>query len=232
MIISDTYAFIQVPRTSSSTISGNLVDIHGGAEPDIHVAVGEEVNGEVHDISNRFVFGFVRNPYEREFSQWKYHSRKKGDVFTEITFEQWVLWRYRNLDLPESWFFDTTVYNYLRTFSRYPQLGFFLDNEGSMHTDFIGTYERRQEGLDFAYAQLGFTDQSGKTREQSNGPEPTSSYQEYYTKEMIELVTERYMPDLIAFGYSFEERESQCMRPDLVCDRQFRNIETRRYLHK
>lgn len=231
MVIGPTYIFMQVPRTSSSSITWNLCKKYEGHQVNIHGTFAD--TGHDEDREGRFVFGFTRNPYEREFSEWRYHASKKDDVFQPITFEQWVLWRYSDLTLPEEWF-RPKAYHYLQSFSRYPQLGWFMDEQGDIITDYIGCYENRQVHLDHIYSHLGFPDQTGRFLEASHGPVTTDQYQDHYTNEMTDIITDRYLPDLLAFGYGFEQRETIYMQPEphLVSEKDFRLLENTQYLNK
>ena len=97
MLITDKFIFVQVPRTSSSSMTAAIESIMYSEMPDIHASFLE---GYELDITNKDIYAFVRNPFEREFSQWKYHASKDDDVLEPITFEEWVYWRYSGLTLP------------------------------------------------------------------------------------------------------------------------------------
>jgi hypothetical protein len=231
MIIGSNYAFIQVPRTSSSSTSENLQYKHGAKYIHLHGTVRDTKV----DLDGLFTFGFVRNPFEREFSEWKYHTTKPDDVFEPISFTEWVLWRYADLELPRSMFNaydgDFDCYEYLRTFSRYPQLGYFLDSEANLITNFIGRFENREEDLTYVYDLLNLEDRKFYMMEEGCIRIPTSEYQKYYTNETHDIISERYMPDCLAFGYSFDKRESLYMAPHLVTEFPFIQHEGP-YLHK
>jgi len=158
--------------------------------------------------AGKTVFLFVRNPFEREFSEWKYHAGKRGDVPHNLSFTEWVYWRYADMPLPESYFGRPGVSDYLRTFSRYPQLGWMLDTECNLKTDLIGFFETRKESTESILSELGIPlDSTYPITEASHQRVPTSDYRKFYTAKTRKLIEDRYKPDLEAFGYTFESRE-------------------------
>lgn len=232
MIVGNDYLFIQVPRTSSSSISVMLLDELGGEQPNLHHAMCDDNRP---CITNRFVFGFVRNPWEREYSQWTYHTAKQN-ITKRPTFEEWVLWRYSDLELDpfckEQQAID--VHRYHRTFSVQPQLGFLMDRDGDLQTNFIGRFETKEQDWAFVQNRLGIEIDEMPYYEQSMGKLPDVTYMDLYTDEMRDLVAARMMPDIEVFNYVFDQREAVERKPslDLLTDYDFlERTSTHGYLH-
>jgi hypothetical protein len=86
--------FIHVPKTAGLSVEKalNLEVLRNKPERwngKTHVSFGHVVDRRIpHDLTDKFVFSFVRNPYDRAVSNWRYST--KG----EITFKQYL----KNLD--------------------------------------------------------------------------------------------------------------------------------------
>lgn len=201
MIVGNDYLFIQVPRTSSSSMTQVLLR-EGGKETSIHQAM---VDPGRPCVTNRFVFGFVRNPWDREYSQWTYHTTK-DDFIIRPTFEEWVLWRYSDLKLESSKYFRRErSAEYLKTFSVQPQLGFLMDRDGDLQTNFIGRFETRAEDTTFVLNRLGIEVDEYPHYEGSWFKDQEKTYRDFYTAEMKELIESRMLPDIEVFNYVFEQ---------------------------
>mgnify|MGYP001138586472 CR=1 FL=1 len=139
MIENKNYLFIHVPRTAGSSLGYVLhTALNGDRIYDIHSSFSELENTCPKRVKNKFKFGFVRNPFEREFSQWLYHAYKPEFLVTP-TFEEWITWRYSDYKMPKSFIAKGhDAYNYLKQFSVLPQIGFFLDKENNYKIDFLG----------------------------------------------------------------------------------------------
>lgn len=228
MLITDKFIFVQVPRTSSSSMTEAIMEVHATATTDIHASFLE---GFEVDTTGRDIYAFVRNPFEREFSQWKYHTSKEDDVLEPITFEEWVYWRYSGLTLPLSRFRSEWVHGYLRSFSTLPQLGWLLNKESELLVNNIGFFEDRAKYTELFCDQMGVPTTDFPHIEKSHGPIPTSDYQEHYTQHMREVIEKAYLPDLQAFGYGFGKDSNQEIDLSKVTDFSFLNGEGY-YLHR
>lgn len=232
MIIGKDFIFVQVPRTSSSSASGAISQALGLDElaiPTIHASFLDEP--EI-DPAGRPVFAFVRNPYEREFSQWKYHSFKTDDIKKPISFPDWVEWRYADKELPAEHFLDADVEDYLRTFSRYPQLGWLMNQAGELMVTHLGYFEEREKYTEQMLAAMNATVDKYPHFEASDTFVPTSQYLDYYTEHTLNLISERYKADIEAFGYTKDKLErSHDLDLDAVTDFSFLG-EVPYYLHK
>lgn len=123
-----------------------------------------------------FKFAFVRNPYERCVSAWKYEI-KMGYTPSEKNLLEFV----RGL--------NPTDFN-----SKYLNQYDFVNG-----CDFIGKYENLQE--DF----YTICDKIGIPRQQLPHVNKTKHkhYTEYYDEETCQIVAEKYKKDIEYFGYKF-----------------------------
>jgi hypothetical protein len=156
-----------------------------------------------------FKFSFVRNPWDRIVSEYKYRGHP-----VRIDFKTYL---FRHLPAP-GW---TDSYSHI-----IPQYDFLYDGEGKCLVDFVGRYENLQADFDAVCARLGIPQTPlprvnrsmddawpGTFREfrrrlrravWSREREHTfSCYTEYYDDESREAVGRMFRKDVEAFNYSF-----------------------------
>ncbi len=157
------------------------------------------------DISSYFKFCFVRNPFDRAVSDWKWLCKDQqiSGSFTDYllsknTFSK-VLTGERNKD----WRGDHII----------PQYEFIHDEQGNLLVDFIGKFESLQKdfqhvcnALNIPYSFLpNVTGANGKLTT-NNEPAMVKSvnYIKYYDEESLSLVKSIYAKDFETFGYNME----------------------------
>lgn len=138
--------------------------------------VKEVISNEKYN--NYLKFSFVRNPYERCVSAWKYNI-KMGYTSSEKNLLQFV----REL--------NPTDIN-----SKYLNQYDFVNG-----CDFIGKYENLQENFDIICDKIGIPKQKLPHK---NATEH-KHYTEYYDDETRSIVAEKYAKDIKYFGYKFAE---------------------------
>lgn len=201
--------FIHIPKTGGSSINPLLwpgkrteadlwmgfVDRFrnkyqtGGLQHLLARYVREEVGSEV--FASYFKFAFVRNPFDRLVSQYAYLSQRAD------------LREY--LQVPEG----TPFRDYVRIVEDSdhvqvkPQIEFTHDVDGTQLVDFIGRFERYEEGFNHVMTVLGLPDLQLPHNNQSVRER---DYRQYYDDETAEIVAVRYAADLAAFGYSFDSQ--------------------------
>ncbi len=157
-----------------------------------------------------FTFSFVRNPWDRIVSEYKYRRYP-----VTIDFKTYL---FRHLPAP-GW---TGPYRHV-----IPQYDFLYDDAGKLLVNFVGRYERLQADFDTVCARLGLPptplpranrslDDSAprSLRERwwrvrrsvwSKERDHTfAHYTEYYDDESREYVSQLYRKDVEAFDYAFD----------------------------
>lgn len=158
-----------------------------------------------------FKFAFVRNPWSRLVSIYKFLGRDKN-----IDFRTFLLGPFKNYFFEhQHWFVG-------------PQSGFVYSKEGELLVDFLGRFEDLQNGFDHVCKQIGIPpgklphvnksednesilDEAGyqnsgvssETSRSSDCPEH-QKYQDYYDEETIDCIAHLYRKDIELFGYDFE----------------------------
>ena len=129
-----------------------------------------------------FKFAFIRNPWDRAVSHWKYAVKDWG--FKENF----------------SSFLDIVLRDASKMIT-FNQLDWITNKKNEVKVDFIGRFENLQEDFDKICDKIGVPKQQLSHRNASKH----KHYTEYYNKETIQIVAESYAEDIKHFGYEFGE---------------------------
>jgi hypothetical protein len=218
--------FVHIPKTAGQSIENFFLAWHGltwkerarllikrngdpacGPEQLAHMTAQEYLDfGYLTSdtFDSYFKFAFVRNPWERLVSEYKfmkeYHERH--------SFKEFVL---RGLPR-ESAYLDS--YRHIT-----PQCEFLYNSDGKLMVDFVGRFEHLQSDFDYVCKRLGIEDSllphvnSSRERHSklkkrlkrslSGRNALTKPYTWYYDTQLIDRVGEMYDADISAFGYRF-----------------------------
>jgi len=200
--------FVDIPRTSSSSIRSELGKKFGKAHGKINILETEHAVKqiiidhrtaiEMRDFIGQlkwgklFTFSAVRNPWDRIFSI--YHYRKKKN------------------DIPKQWSFKDYVYQLEKATAksehfkyrgyRFGASDYILGEDGKIIVDFIARYENRDEDLKVIAKRLSLKN-FGKLKIQSAKPKG-AHYSEFYDLETQEIIRRLYFKDIELFDYKFE----------------------------
>jgi len=158
-----------------------------------------------------FKFAFVRNPWDRMVSCYKYMGMPDN-----LGFKQYLTGK-----------FQTKEWKNMYWFTR-PQSEFLYDEGGQLMVDFVGRFENLQADFNEACERIGIgavelpcvnrseqkpakstsaLSQAKKLFSPSDSAVTVTSkrYQDYYDDESRGLVAELYKRDIELFGYSFDQ---------------------------
>jgi hypothetical protein len=226
--------FVHVPKTGGMSIENVFVRLVGLTWPNrapllllgnddpglgpprlAHLKAGEYVaRGHLaaEQFATYFKFSFVRNPWDRIVSEYKYRGYP-----VKIDFKTYL---FKHLPAP-GW---TDTYCHI-----IPQHDFLYDEAGKLLVDFVGRYESLQADFDKVCARVGIPptplprvnrsmeearlDTFRELRKQlrraiwSRERKHTfPHYTEYYDDESREFVGRLFGKDLEAFNYAFDDR--------------------------
>lgn len=156
-----------------------------------------------------FKFSFVRNPWDRIVSEYKYRKYPMKIDFKTYLFKH----------LPAPGWSDTYCHII-------PQYDFLFNDDGKLLVDFVGRYERLQADFTTICAHIGLADQTvphvhrslekkqPKTLRQylshtwhslwdKQRKHTFQHYTEYYDDESKEFVAQLYKKDITTFNYAF-----------------------------
>jgi len=208
MILRQGFWFIDIPRTSSSSIKAVLGESCGCVYGKTNLLEKQYATPQILDdhlpasdmrtMLGRFIwdkiftFTIVRNPWERNFSMFNYR-KKEGSIPQKLTFRDYVL----ALDKIEE-HRDMFWYHAHRCGASH----YVLDAEGTVIVDFIAKYENRSEDLQAVGSRIKIRNLEG-LHIQSVSPNH-KHYSEFYDEELKEIIQRRFARDIELFDYTFE----------------------------
>ena len=218
---------IRIPKNGTTTLESAMPEIHH--LPGIGRKCPRHKHRTYSDImyklgscgiaaSDCFTYSFVRNPFDRQVSQWRFSMRhtyvwkcKRNIDLNKLSFSEYVKQMVADGEYPYT--------NHLPTWSPIPghqhkKFGgdvrsdqcYYLqsnpmDAEPIIDIDFIGRFETYQESFDELCSIIGLP---GKKLSHRNKTKH-KHYTEYYDDESRAIVAAIYAKDLEYFGYKFGE---------------------------
>ena len=181
-------------------------DTTQGTEKLAHLSAAEYVDyGYVsrQEFSEFFKFSFVRNPWSRILSEYRYRN-----YFHHLSFRDFVLNK-----MPKPGWDDK--YRHVM-----PQYDMLYDQQGNLMVDFVGRFETLQQDFDRVCEHLEITDSLLPHRNRSdkksrdlkrkirnylfmNGENQRRGVAEFYDDETRAAVAEYYRRDITTFGFEF-----------------------------
>lgn len=202
MIKKDNWVYIHVPKTAGTTTEMLF-------EKQYFLKVEDEVHTTVYDIEDKkdkFIFGFVRNPYTYEWSIWNYHKNSWG-IFDE--FDEWCAFRfdgkkdecyekYEHLPIRKrSGSKEELDYGY-SLFIR-SQAGYFCDENKKCIASKIYRFEQLKESWDEIQKRINMD-----IKMDVYDRVYKDDYKRDYTDYSYDLITKHRAKDIELFGYNFD----------------------------
>jgi len=159
-----------------------------------HLNVMDKTQEWFHPSQNNiFVFGFVRNPWDRAVSSWKFGSLDDDWNMNFVDF-------CRNLKKLEIYPKSGIAKNGLliHVCEQHP---FLVDTNKNLKADYIGRFETIQQDFNIICDKIGISPQQLPHKNKSKH----KHYTEYYDDETRQIVAETYAKDIELFGYEFGE---------------------------
>ena len=192
------FVFVHIPKTGGTSIESLFIK-----DPDIRVLIAncrKDVPGKHHmvrDINSGllkkyFVFTFVRNPWDRMVSYYKFRIKRSCKMHNHGgSLKEWVSFLYSDDVLKiKANQFNLAIKN---------QYEFLVSKSNEISVDFIGRFENLQEDFDIICEKIGIPKQELPHNNKTNH----KHYTEYYDDETREIVAKKYAKDIEYFGYKF-----------------------------
>ncbi len=224
--------FVHIPKTAGTSInnllgqkgnnpiigSGNIFKIGRSNRfdpPPSHLRADDYLKYDFvtpEQFESYFKFAFVRNPWDRLVSEYKYRR-----LSHKYDFKTYLLHKFPRPEWSDE---------YCHVL---PQYDFIFDEEGNQRVDFIGRYENLKEDIKVVLEKLGLKSRSLPHKNRSLslnrnfGQSPVevlknvrdvfsikvrrntyTHYSQYYDDEAREVVAEVYKNDILTFGYQFQ----------------------------
>ncbi|WP_196137745.1 sulfotransferase family 2 domain-containing protein [Aliikangiella sp. G2MR2-5] len=181
--------FIHIPKAAGTSISQSLY-----GENTFHFTADTYNFLPREDFNEYFKFAFVRNPYERilstykySFKQFKEHPKTSVAFVTRFkSFENFVLEWVNRKNISKHYFF-------------YTQERYISDQTGKLLVDYIGKFETVDEDFKFVARKLNIDKELMHTNKSPKRKEET-----VYTEDMANKVFNVYKNDFMLFGYDKE----------------------------
>ena len=141
------------------------------------------------NIQYFYTFTFVRNPYSRVYSTWKflqYQKQQQNPIFNDI--DQNVLISFNEFI---SFLANSDFYSWI-----IPQIYFITSNQ----CNFIGRYENFNNDLVFLLDKFGINSEIPHLNKLSLN---INEYKNFMTRDIQNLIYKKYEPDFIEFKYSY-----------------------------
>jgi hypothetical protein len=215
VLVGKDFIYVHVPKTGGQSIEMVLEPISESLF-DQHSILFDAVKQDNINFDDKFKFGFVRNPYDLEVSNYFWHTRTNDRVNID-NFNTWIKWKYEEdstLLTPDD-FANEETYWYLKGFCRNPQVGFFVDNNAKFLSDFIGRYETINDDWNYICDKMDWNYKLGH-HYPSVGRQ--KDYRQYYNEESYDIVTNNYKTDLEVFGYDFDGNFNKEIKLDYPID--------------
>ncbi|WNC69651.1 sulfotransferase family 2 domain-containing protein [Thalassotalea nanhaiensis] len=186
--------FIHVPKAAGTSINLALY----GKTLDHYSAL--EIKDKFPTLfSNCYKFSFVRNPWARALSAYKFAKVEKTESMGIRSPEQYRITEFDS--------FESFVKTWLKykdpleiDFVFQPQFRFLYDDAGDLLVDFIGKVENLDSDMEVVQRKLGMEIEVSH----SNKTESMSNYRDAYVDdEMIEIIRTKYKKDIELFNYEF-----------------------------
>ena len=183
------FVFIHINKTAGSSIEKALkLRFEHKTALQKRTEIGEEL------WQDKFVFGFVRNPWDKVVSHYHYRVRtnQTGLGDNHLSFEDWVRKAYGDND---------PVYYDLPTMFM-PQTNWLVDDQGELIVTFIGRFENLTDDFRTVCSQIGRHAELPHVKSSKR-----ADYQRYYSDETREIIATWFAEDVRRFDYRFEESE-------------------------
>lgn len=178
---------IDIPRTASSARARLFAEMPENEFPakavqakywtgvHKHATALEHLEYSPEKFSDYFKFTFVRNPWARMVSFFRYRQRKFG----ASDFRQYII-KNKRKDLNTQ------------------QIDYLVDKKGRILVDFVGRFENLYEDFDIICQRINF-----EQRLEVMPEKIIANYHSFYDNRTRKIVARRFKDDIELFGYSF-----------------------------
>ncbi|ANG61226.1 hypothetical protein A8C75_01295 [Marinobacterium aestuarii] len=221
MVINSHYQFIfvHIPKSAGTSVMKSLSQLRGNnkrwlantkhetlVDFDAQFESRKNLYDRVRGMNprNYYRFGFVRNPWDRMSSFYRYLTEKqpRHEIMTISSFKDFLIKTEEGCDWIQT----------LHTMR--PQIDYFTNTDGNLNIDFLGHFEFLQEDLELVGERIGCRIKLPHLNSSTNSKR---DYRSEFDNEMIEIVARRFREDIAHFGYAFDN-----IQPSVRCSKALR----------
>lgn len=179
------FVFIHINKTAGSSIEKAL---KLRFEHKTALEKREEIGRERWD--GKYVFSFVRNPWDKVVSHYHYRVRTNQTNLADrhLSFAEWVCRAYGDN--------DPLYYDNPKMFM--PQIDWLVDENHDLLVNFVGRFERLEDDFRIVCERIGRNAQLPHVKSTQR-----ENYRSYYSTETREIVAAWFADDLRHFDYQF-----------------------------
>lgn len=184
--------FVHITKTAGTSVANSLF----GYLPYHYTAIDYRVIYGEKTFNQYFKFAFVRNPWDRLYSAYRYLNAG-GWNDDDKKWAQDNLSQYDSfVDFVKRWLTKDNIYKH-RHF--WPQTRFICDNKNRLLVDYLAYFETINNDYDVIRKKLGIGHDIGH-----HNANPGNSYKDAYNDESRNIVEKVYADDISLFGYNFD----------------------------
>ncbi len=193
MLIDDKnkFLFIHIPKNAGSSMRIMLEKMGGRQlkDFDTHVPCSTLKEFTPDKFNEYFKFAFVRNPWDRLYSMYKFTVRR-GWCSSNVPFSKWI-----HMDaITEACKFQEPIV----PIQQKPQVNWIMDSAGNSMVDFIGRFESLNDDFNKICQRLNTTNNL-----MNINASPGKHYKEAYDTTSKKFVERYYEKDIETFKYVF-----------------------------
>ena len=196
--------FVHVPRTGGGSI--NLLARRNAIYKSAWTTLGHNARTpsfkylkdyKLH--SSIFIFAFVRNPWDRAVSAFKWLQNGGNGAQDRSDRNKYLEKHNNDFNLfTKDAFKNNLIFNQIHF---KPQHQWLCNEDGQILVDLVGRFENLQEDLNAVFKKISLPPHRLPHKNKSNH----KPYTEYYDDETKQIVAEKYAKDIEYFGYKFGE---------------------------
>lgn len=187
--------FVHVPKCAGIAVAQSLFGNHGGH----HMGIRQyQLAFTEAEFSNFFKFTFVRNPWDRLYSAYRYLEAGGRHIIAKEWFDRELRQFGSFREFVLRWLNEQSVNSYLHFV---PQHRFLVDCRNRQCLDFVGRFEHLERDFAHVCRQLGI-ERKLEVRNVTKGS-AVPSYRDAYDQESTDIVARIYRRDIELFGYEF-----------------------------
>lgn len=183
--------FIHITKTAGTSVASSLF----GYLPYHYTAIDYRVIYGRKRFNRYFKFAFVRNPWDRLYSAYRYLKaggwNEDDKIWAENNLQQYDSFEH----FVKQWLTGDNIKKH-RHF--WPQAWFVCDNNNKILVDYLAYFETINDDYDLIRNKVG----TGKDIAHHNA-NPGVNYKDVYDDESKDIVAKMYANDIALFGYNF-----------------------------